>query len=272
MDVGDIIHKARIECVDVANGAALSSSLCDLRQTWSDKLDERSEQINELDADEAFHGEVTLPRLIPQQGGPHMDSVPSIRPMTRRDFLRASSVTLLAAPLIQLPSSFWESSHRFFTGSEAATVNAMCERIIPADADPGAAWAGVVEFIDRKLAGYHRRYQSLYRTGLKGLGESSRALYHGEFIDLDNAQQDDLLRKLESGQAPGDVWSRVSAGDFFNRVVEHTMEGFYGGPRHGGNRDAVSWRMLGLPTPPVRSRRPLSADWNSTANRTPQGT
>jgi len=33
----------------------------------------------------------------------------------------------------------------------------MCERIIPADKDPGAAWAGVVDFIDRKLVGYHRR-------------------------------------------------------------------------------------------------------------------
>jgi len=26
----------------------------------------------------------------------------------------------------------------------------------------------VVDFIDRKLVGYHRRYQSLYRIGLKG--------------------------------------------------------------------------------------------------------
>lgn len=190
-----------------------------------------------------------------------MDHVPSIGPMTRRDFLRASSATLLAAPLLQLPSAFLGSSHRFFTDAEAAAVNALCERIIPADADPGAAWAGVVEFIDRKLVGYHRQYQLLYRIGLEGVGESSRALFGREFVGLDSAQQDELLHKLESNQAPGAAWSRVAAGDFFNRVVEHTMEGFYGGPRHGGNREAVSWRMLGLPTPPVRSRRPLSAVW-----------
>jgi len=191
-----------------------------------------------------------------------MDNVLSIRPMTRRDFLCVASATLLAAPLMQLPSSFLGSSHRFFTDSEAATVNAMCERIIPADEDPGAAWAGVVEFIDRKLVGYHRRYQSLYRIGFKGVNESCLAMFSKEFIGLADAQQDELLRKLESNQAPGAVWSQVSAGDFFNRLVEHTLEGFYGGPRHGGNRDAVSWRMLGLPTPPVRSRRPLSAGWN----------
>jgi gluconate 2-dehydrogenase gamma chain len=198
-----------------------------------------------------------------------MDYVPPGGLITRRAFLRASSATLLAAPLIQLPF-FWESSHRYFTDSEAATVNAMCERIIPADEDPGAAWAGVIEFIDRKLVGYHRRYQSLYRVGLKGVSESCVILFKKEFIDLTNAQQDELLRLLESNQAPGAVWSQVSASEFFHRLVEHTLEGFYGGPRHGGNRDAVSWHMLGLPTPPVRSRRPLSADWVSATAPAPQ--
>ena len=189
-----------------------------------------------------------------------MDSVPPGKRITRRDFLRASSATLLAAPLIRWPP-LGESSHRFFTAAEAETVNAMCERIIPADEDPGAAWAGVVNFIDRKLVGYHRRYQSLYRTGLQGVSESCLKLFNQEFIALTNAQQDEVLRRLETNQAPGATWIRISSGDFFNRLVEHTMEGFYGGPRHGGNREAVSWQMLGLPEPPVRSRRPLIADW-----------
>jgi gluconate 2-dehydrogenase gamma chain len=41
---------------------------------------------------------------------------------------------------------------------------------------------------------------------------------------------------------------------FFELVRNHTMEGYYGSPRHGGNRDAVSWRMLGLDEPPVLGR------------------
>ena len=32
------------------------------------------------------------------------------------------------------------------------------------------------------------------------------------------------------------------------------MMGFYGDPRHGGNKDRVSWRMLGVPDPPIRGR------------------
>ena len=41
---------------------------------------------------------------------------------------------------------------------------------------------------------------------------------------------------------------------FFDLVRNHTMQGYYGSPRHGGNRDAVSWRMLGLDEPPLRGR------------------
>jgi gluconate 2-dehydrogenase gamma chain len=189
-----------------------------------------------------------------------VENVPPVGLITRRAFLRASSATLLAAPLISWPS-FLESPHRFFTDAEAAMVNALCDRIIPADDDPGAAWAGVVEFIDRKLVGYHRRYQSLYRVGLQGVSESSLILFKRTFVDLTAAQQDELLRRIEANDAPGPAWSKVRAGDFFNRLVDHTLQGFYGGPRHGGNRDEVSWHMLGLPTPIVRSRRPLTADW-----------
>jgi len=137
----------------------------------------------------------------------------------------------------------------------------MCERIIPADEDPGAAWAGVVRFIDRKLAGYHRRHLPLYRSGLQGVHQSSLALFNLEFVELTNDQQDALLRKLEANQAPGATWKEVSAAEFFSRLVDHTLQGFYGGPRHGGNRDLTSWRMLGLPTPILRSQRPLDAPW-----------
>jgi gluconate 2-dehydrogenase gamma chain len=189
--------------------------------------------------------------------------------MTRRFFLRASSATLLAAPLfpaMPILGGAW----RFFTDAEAEAVVALCERIIPADRDPGAAWAGVVYFIDRKLAGYYHRHQALFRLGIQGVNESSRNLFGKPFVNLASNEQDDLLRKLESGQAPGEIWKQASAPEFFNLLVEHTIQGFYGGPRHGGNRDAISWRMLGAPTAPVRSRRPLTAPWFTPPASPPQ--
>jgi gluconate 2-dehydrogenase gamma chain len=42
--------------------------------------------------------------------------------------------------------------------------------------------------------------------------------------------------------------------EFFEMVRRHTFEGYYGSPRHGGNRDAASWRMLGLAEPPLLGR------------------
>jgi hypothetical protein len=37
------------------------------------------------------------------------------------------------------------------------------------------------------------------------------------------------------------------------------MQGFYGDPRHGGNLNRVSWKMLRLPYPPVRGRYDFNA-------------
>jgi len=54
---------------------------------------------------------------------------------------------------------------------------------------------------------------------------------------------------------------------FFELVRKHTLEGYYGSPRHGGNRDAVSWRMLGLAEPPVRGRHGTCSVRNSLVKR-----
>jgi gluconate 2-dehydrogenase gamma chain len=198
-----------------------------------------------------------------------MDPSLSAQQMTRRLFLRASAVTLMAAPLLPYMPSLG-GAWRFINNTEAETIVALCERIIPADRDPGAAWAGVVYFIDRKLGGYLHRYQHLYRLGIQGVNECSQLLFGKPFVGLTSSEQDELLRKLESSQAPGEIWKQVSATEFFNLLVDHTLQGFYGGPRHGGNRDAASWRMLGLPTAPVRSRRPLNAPWSTSTAPSPQ--
>ena len=52
------------------------------------------------------------------------------------------------------------------TGEEARTLDAICDQLIPADQDPGAAATGAVVFIDRQLAGPYRRYRPAYREGL----------------------------------------------------------------------------------------------------------
>jgi gluconate 2-dehydrogenase gamma chain len=144
--------------------------------------------------------------------------------------------------------------YRFFSEEEAATVTAMCGQIIPADQDPGAAEAGVANFIDRQLTGHYKKFQQDYRKGLAGVEESSRILFQKRFAELNAGQQLELLSALEKTNAPGEIWKTFPPKPFFEMVIAHTMQGFYGDPRHGGNRDAVSWKMLGVPRIPVRGR------------------
>jgi gluconate 2-dehydrogenase gamma chain len=79
-------------------------------------------------------------------------------------------------------------------------------------------------------------------------------LYGRQFADVDSNQQIELLHLLGDGRAPSSIWQQISSHEFFEYVVDHTMQGYYGDPRHGGNREGVSWKMLNLPYPPIRGR------------------
>jgi gluconate 2-dehydrogenase gamma chain len=137
---------------------------------------------------------------------------------------------------------------------EARTLSAACDQIIPPDEAPGAAWAGVVNFIDRQLCGHLRDLRDSYRNGLASLNQTSRTLHGSDFAYLAGAKQIELLTKLEQGQAPPEAWQKIPSTEFFSMLVSHTMQGFYGDPRHGGNRERASWKMVGLSYPPIRGR------------------
>ena len=79
-------------------------------------------------------------------------------------------------------------------------------------------------------------------------------MYGKPFADLEARQQIEFLERLEQGKAATRDWKQLPSSEFFAMVVDHTMQGFYGDPRHGGNRDGVSWKMLNLPYPPIRGR------------------
>jgi len=140
---------------------------------------------------------------------------------------------------------------RFFTDAEGQVLEALCEQIVPGDQDSGAREAGVLNFIDRQIVGPLQRFQEDYRRGLAALQRTSQALNGNFFPQLSWDEQRTLLGKLEAGDVPEALWPSISAPRFFSMVVDHTMQGFYGSPRHGGNRRFVSYRMLKLDYPPI---------------------
>jgi len=172
--------------------------------------------------------------------------------MKRRKFLKVAAT--VAAGGAGASCGGPRSPYRFFTQAEAETLSAICEQLIPADEDPGAAWAGVVNYMDRQLVGHFKRYQADYRAGLAAVERTAQAQHGKRFTELAATEQAGLLAGLETNEAPAGVWQRIEPREFFDLVFAHTMQGFYGMPRHGGNRYHASWRMLGVPPTPVRGR------------------
>jgi gluconate 2-dehydrogenase gamma chain len=159
----------------------------------------------------------------------------------RRSFLRVACTATACGALVSCRGE--NTPWRYLTAAEGRTLEAICEQIIPTDQTPGAAWAGIVNFIDRQLMGPYRRQRAAYRSGLMDIDRASTGKFGKDFAALDAQQQTALLQSLADGGRR-----------FFSTVIAHTMQGYYGDPRHGGNRDAVSWRMLGVPVIPIRGR------------------
>jgi gluconate 2-dehydrogenase gamma chain len=161
--------------------------------------------------------------------------------LTRRRFVTAGALggAAIAIGCTLRKHGNWE----FLSDDEARTLAAICDQIIPPDEFPSASQAGVLTYIDRQLIRHYRRHQGAYREGLEQALETSRARFGQDLASLTQHQQFAIVSAIEKQDQP-----------FFKLVRSHTFEGYYGSPRHGGNRDAVSWRMLGLAEPPVRGR------------------
>ena len=159
----------------------------------------------------------------------------------RREFMKAGA--LAGAALAASSTGCRRTSYGLLQDHEAATLAAICDQIIPADDYPSASQAGVLSFIDLQLMGHYRRHQKTYRDGLKQADVMSRSRFGVDLAAASAQQQFEIVTAIEKDNKP-----------FFDLVRAHTMQGYYGTPRHGGNRDAVSWRMLGLDEPPLRGR------------------
>jgi gluconate 2-dehydrogenase gamma chain len=155
-----------------------------------------------------------------------------------------------AAVILRLSQSA-TPKYRFFSEAEGALLIEICEQLIPRDDAPGATDTGAIYYIDRQLCGVFARHQQAYRRGLDSFSRTCRQEYERPFQELPAGTKIEVLSAIESGHAPAPLWGDPSPQGFFNLVLAHTMQSFYGSPRHGGNRDYASYRMLGLDYPQV---------------------
>ena len=168
----------------------------------------------------------------------------------RRNFIKSASLAF--GSVLLFPSCLKQNSiYRFFTPEEALCIIAFCEQIIPKDQSPGATDAGVIHYIDRQLSGVFHYDQDTYRNGIKNLQTYCTQKHRNPFEELIFDEQTKLLKMLESNQLKETKWSQGKPSDFFNLVRSHTMQGFYGSPIHGGNKDYMSFEMLKIDYPLV---------------------
>lgn len=164
------------------------------------------------------------------------------------------------------PAGTWQ----FFTPDEAATIEAIVDRLIPADAlGVGGKEAGCAVFIDRQLAGPYGSNDGLYmqgpfppdplptqglqsplspreqyRQGLEALAVYCRAQFQSRaFPSLTDEEKDTVLHGLDQGRIalPG-----ANGRALFNAILTNTNEGFFADPIYGGNKDMAGWKLVGF--------------------------
>jgi len=170
--------------------------------------------------------------------------------ISRRNFIALSATGLGGILLLNLPfSKSVKSKWRFFTEEEATLLDALVEQIIPTDESMGARDAGATNFIDKQLMGPYTRFQEIYRKGLSLIQKTSKAQYQKRFEELAWDKQTKFLESMEAGKLNDSNWEKGFDKEFFELIRSHTMQSFYGSPRHGGNKNNVSYKMLKLDYP-----------------------
>lgn len=201
--------------------------------------------------------------------------------MKRREFLTLPAASLggvlfytLAGEPVRVEAQTGEIKVplRFFTAAEARAVQAACDRIFPSDASgPGATEAGVVIYVDRQLAGPYGRDKYRYTKGpfVESVPEhgyqakeSPREVYRagikelGSFADLPVAERDQRLKAIEKTT-------------FFRLLRQHTIEGMFSDPLHGGNANMIGWQLIGYPGPVMNYREEIDKNFGQEFKRKP---
>ncbi|AEG92245.1 gluconate 2-dehydrogenase subunit 3 family protein [Ramlibacter tataouinensis] len=208
-----------------------------------------------------------------------------MEPVSRRIFLKVSSATAVTPVVAEAAAPQRPGAHAsaaaapaagaeaqpylFFTAGEAAFMEAAVDRLIPPDdLGPGGRQAGVVQFIDRQLAGAWGAGERLYRSGpwqpgtpsqgyqlpftpaelfrnaLRGIAQQGQQGGGTPFEKLPGPQQDAWLTRLQNG---GTDLEGVPSKVFFESLLAMTVEGYFCDPAYGGNRGMGSWSMIGFP-------------------------
>jgi gluconate 2-dehydrogenase gamma chain len=168
------------------------------------------------------------------------------------------------------PTSYSPPTYSHLNPEEAAFIEAVVDHMVPADEySPKGTDLGLNLYIDRALAGGWGRgdrlymqgpwkpgvpsqgYQlpltpaALYRAGIAAANAACVKAYGKTFDKIGAEQRQEFLLGMQSGKVAFENGPPSRA--FFATLYANVMEGMFGDPMYGGNRDKAGWKMIGFP-------------------------
>jgi gluconate 2-dehydrogenase gamma chain len=170
-----------------------------------------------------------------------------MRMAEEKDALNVTRRTVIAtAALVPVTtiSAAAQAAQSVFSASQLKTLEAFVDRLVPKDENgPGAIECGVAIYIDRSLADFLAPEKAAFLDGLAATDAFARSSQGGAFAELSPAKQDEVLTAMENNMG------FPNARNFFNRVRRLTLEGMFGDPHYGGNKNYAGWDLIRYPGP-----------------------
>ncbi len=175
------------------------------------------------------------------------------RDISRRAVIASAAIVPVAAITAVGQSTSTTVQPSALSDAQLRILAAFADRIIPKDElGPSASESDVPVYINRALGDYLAGEKTAFVEGLEATNTFARRTHNTAFVDLSGEQQDAVLTAMEAGTAEGFANARA----FFNRARRLTMEGMFGDPYYGGNKNFAGWDLIRYPGP----RMATSAD------------
>jgi len=163
--------------------------------------------------------------------------------ISRRDVLKSLAMGAAATSVLRvIPAQAAEYAHhmiaaekaatkvyapKFFPAHEYKTLQALCQTIIPADADAGGAMeAGAPEFIDL-LTSENTEYQRELGGGILWLESTCSDRYGKPYLDCTPQQQKEILDQIAYRNNAITDPSISQGVEFFSLLRNMTADGFF---------------------------------------------
>jgi hypothetical protein len=166
-------------------------------------------------------------------------------PLSRRAILKSLGIGAVAGSVLRvIPLQAAEYAHhiietektdsksanyapKFFDAHQYKTLQALCETILPADADSGGAIeGGAPELIDL-LTSENVEYQAKLADGLKWLDATCTARHGNAYLDCTPQQQNEILDLIAYRKNAEQDESLSQAVEFFSFLRNFTADGFF---------------------------------------------